>query len=67
MSMVHVGQLLKYHGEKVQDNIDEIKTEAHHLSALLGSKFREQFLYWDNLTSTCCKSVAFNLNSQKNK
>ena len=67
MSLVHVGQLLKCHGEKIQDNLDEIRIEAHHLSSLLGSKFREQFLYWDNLTLKCCKSVAFNLSSQKNK
>ena len=65
MSMVHVGQLLKCHGEKVQDNLDEIKTEAHNLVCQLESMFRDQFLYWENLTTNCCNSVAVNLSCPK--
>ena len=67
MSLVHVGKLLKCHGEKVQDNLDEIRTEAHSLVSQLGSKFMDQYLYWENLTTNCCKSVTVNLKSQKNK
>merc|ERR1711894_327762 len=61
MSLVHVGKLLKCHGEKVQDNLDEVRTEAYHLVSQLGSKFMDQYLYWENLTTNCCKSVTVNL------
>ena len=67
MSLVHVCKLLQCHGEKVQEDLDELKIEAHTLASKLGSKFSEQFMYWQNLTTNCCQSVAFNLKNIENK
>ena len=57
MSLHHVSRLLECHGLESVENIEEIRVEALDLSTKLGKGFHDQYLYWNNLTVNCCKSL----------
>jgi len=57
MSLHHVCRLLECHGLKSVENVEEIQAEAQVLSTKLGKGFYDQYLYWNNLTMNCCKSL----------